>query len=199
MYAIPVCGDAGPNAVSVDQPLVLEGIEKKDFIQLLRCLYPLQYGDHNLEFSLEEWQSVLKLALRYEMAEIKTFVVKKMTPLLTDFPSLQIHLAKAYDIQSWLGPGLSRLVWRAEPLSQEDVRLVGLSDSLKICALRERKPRCDICDSCCANTHSGGFTEDELGKVFGIDPPQFDESCKCPKRAVQVSRRVSETVKKLRH
>ncbi|KAF8345186.1 hypothetical protein F5887DRAFT_1196373 [Amanita rubescens] len=188
MYAIPVCGDAGPNALSVDQPLVLEGIEKKDFIQLLRCLYPLQYGDHNLEFSLEEWQSVLKLALRYEMAEIKMFVVKKMTPLLTDFPSLQIHLARTYNIQSWLGPGLSRLVWRAEPLSQEDVRLVGLSDSLKICALREKKPRCNRCESCYASTHSGGFTEDELGQVFGIDLPQFDNARRGQSKVVQLDR-----------
>ena len=133
-----------------------------------------------MEFSLKEWDSVLKLALRYEMAEIKMFVVGKMTPLLTDFPSLQIHLARKYNIQSWLGPGLSRLVWRAEPLSQEDVRLVGLSDSLKICAVRERKPRCDMCDSCYEIIHSGGFTEDELGRVFGIDLPQFDESCECP-------------------
>ena len=149
-----------------------------------------QYGDHNLEFSLEEWQSVLKLAARYEMAEIRIFVIKKMTPLLADFPSLQIHLARTYNIQSWLGLGLSRLSRRAEPLNEEDVRLVGLSDSLKICALRERKRRCDKCDSCRANTHSGGFTKDELGQEFGIresDLPPFNKLCACSKRAVSDS------------
>ena len=144
-----------------------------------------QYGDHNLEFSLEEWQSVLKLALRYEMDEIKTFVVNKMTPLLTGFPSLQIHLARTYDIQSWLALGWPRLALRPEPLNEEDVRLVGLSDSLKICALRERKRRCNRCDSCYERTHSGGFTKDELGQAFGIrkyEVPSFDEFCVCPKR-----------------
>lgn len=39
MYTIPVAKEDG---ISDDRPLVLEGIEKKDFTQLLRCLYPLQ-------------------------------------------------------------------------------------------------------------------------------------------------------------
>ena len=38
MYTIPV---AGVDGISDERPLVLKGIEKKDFIQLLRCLYPL--------------------------------------------------------------------------------------------------------------------------------------------------------------
>jgi hypothetical protein len=38
MYAIPV---AVADGISDERPLVLEGIEKVDFIRLLRCLYPL--------------------------------------------------------------------------------------------------------------------------------------------------------------
>ena len=104
-----------------------------------------QFGDHNLEFSVEEWRSVLKLVSLYEMTEVQVFVIKKMTPLLTEFPSLQINLAKTYNIRTWLVAGLSRLAWRAEPLSVDDVKLVGLTNSVTICALRERKRRCETC------------------------------------------------------
>lgn len=198
MYTIPVAKEDG---ISDDRPLVLEGIEKKDFTQLLRCLYPLQvvlicsqsfsllhssrqFGDHNLEFSVEEWQSVLKLASLYEMTEVKALIIKKMTPLLTEFPSLQINLAKTYNIRTWLAPGLSRLACRAEPLNEDDVKLVGLTDSLTICALRERKRRCEKCTgSCGEHMHTGGFTLREFGQAFGFSdselPPSY-ERCVCP-------------------
>ncbi|KAF8345182.1 hypothetical protein F5887DRAFT_917466 [Amanita rubescens] len=115
------------------QPLVLRGVEEKDFIPLLRCLYPMQFpANSNFSFTLEEWKSVLKLASLYKMAEVKTLVIEKMEPLLINLPSLQIHLAKTYNIQKWPAPALYRLTQRAKPLGEEDVGLVGLSDSLKI-------------------------------------------------------------------
>ena len=137
-----------------------------------------------MEFSVEEWRSVLKLASLYEMAEVKAFIIKKMTPLLTEFPSLQINLAKIYNIQTWLAPGLSRLACRAEPLSEDDVKLVGLTDSLKICALRETKRRCEKCTgSCGERMHSGGFTVKEFGQAFGFSDSELTPlsvRCVCP-------------------
>ena len=41
MFRSPVPGGAKADGLSDNQPLVLNGIEKKDFVQLLRCLYPL--------------------------------------------------------------------------------------------------------------------------------------------------------------
>ena len=127
---------------------------------------------------------MLKLASLYEMAEVKTFVIEKMTPLLTKFPSLQIDLAKTYNIRTWLAPGFSRLACRDEPLSEDDVKLVGLTDSLKICALRERKRRCEKCAGTCGERmHTGGFTLEEFGQAFGFSdselPPLY-ECCVCP-------------------
>ena len=142
-----------------------------------------KFGDHDLKFSVEEWRSVLKLASLYEMDEVKAFVIGKMTPLLTEFPSLQIHLAKMYDIRTWLGLGLSRLASRAEPISEDDAKLIGLADSLKICALRERQRRCENCNSCGENMHSGGFDLRHLRQAFGFSdfelPPLY-KHCVCP-------------------
>ncbi|KAF8632435.1 hypothetical protein AX15_001878 [Amanita polypyramis BW_CC] len=86
------------------------------------------HGNLKLAFSLKEWQSVLKLAVLYE---IKASAIKKMTPLLTNSPSLQIYFAKAYDIEEWLAPGFFRLAKRARPLDWDDVKLTGIPDALE--------------------------------------------------------------------
>ena len=135
-------------------------------------------------FSLEEWRSILKLAAQYEMGEIRAFAIKKMTPLLTESPSLQIYLAKVYGIKEWLAPGFFRLARRTRPLDEEDVKLVGLSDALKICALREKRRRCVCCSSCLKGNHSGGVELKEVCETFGIkNPPSvvegYEESCNC--------------------
>ena len=41
MSESPVPEGAKADGLSDDQPLILEGIAKKEFVQLLRCLYPL--------------------------------------------------------------------------------------------------------------------------------------------------------------
>ena len=40
MFKLPVPQGAVADGLSDNQPLVLDGIEKKDFVQLLRCIYP---------------------------------------------------------------------------------------------------------------------------------------------------------------
>ena len=133
-----------------------------------------------LTFTLEEWQSVLKLTSLYEMAQVKKFAIEKMDLLLITLPALQIHLAKTYDIRQWITPGLLRLARRIEPLDEEDVRLVGLADSMKICALRENAKRCDCCGSRCVGL-------EEIGNKFGIRDLDFrstvsgcEQPCACP-------------------
>ena len=133
----------------------------------------------NYFFTLEEWQSVLKLASLYEMAEVKTLAIGKMEPLITKFPSLQVHLAKTHNIQKWLASGLFRLAQRAKPLDEEDVRLVGLSNTLKICALREKRGRCEKCNSYGAGIESGGISLKEFGHAFGISSTDLSSMAGC--------------------
>ncbi|KAF8331243.1 hypothetical protein F5887DRAFT_218845 [Amanita rubescens] len=162
MFELPVPEGVEADGSSDKQPLVLEGIEKKDFVPLLRCLYPLQFPvNPSMNFTLKEWQSVLKLTSLYEMTQVKKFAIEKMNTLLITLPALQIHLAKTYDIREWLAPGFLRLAHRIKPLDEEDAGLVGLSDSFKICALREKGKRCDRCGSC-------GVGLKEIGDTFGI-------------------------------
>jgi hypothetical protein len=142
--------------------------------------FPVDYS-----FTLEEWHSVLKLASLYEMTEVTTFAIKKMEPLLTTHPSLQIQLANTYNIRQWLALGFFRLAQRPRPLDEEDVIFVGLQDSLKICALREKIRRCNTCG---AGIHSpGSFGLKEIGEAFhitGSDLPSpsvvgLEQNCTC--------------------
>ncbi len=107
------------------------------------------------------------------MAEVKDFVIEKVEPLITGHPSLQIHLSKTYDIPKWFAPGLLKLVTRIKPLDEEDVRLVGLPDSLKVCALREKLRRCEECTLCGAMIPSDNLC---LGGIRDIafDIPHSD-------------------------
>ena len=41
MFELPVPEGAEADGLSDNQPLVLEGVEKQDFVRLLQCIYPL--------------------------------------------------------------------------------------------------------------------------------------------------------------
>lgn len=107
------------------------------------------------------------------MAEVKDFVIEKMEPLLAEHPSLQIHLSKTYDIPKWFAPGLFKLLTRIKPLDEEDVRLVGLPDSLKVCSLREKLRRCEKCILCGAMIPSDSFCLEKISDL-GFDIPRSD-------------------------
>ncbi|KAM6489456.1 hypothetical protein JOM56_015089 [Amanita muscaria] len=143
MFDIPIPAGTEPDGCSDEQPLILETIEKKDFIPLLRCLYPPQFQRvTGHDFSLDEWKSVLKLANLYEMTDVKDFAVDCMTPLLDiGSPPVQIHLAQAHDVPKWLQPAKARLVDRSNPINENDVVLIGLALALEVCALRENALR----------------------------------------------------------
>ncbi|KAM6501890.1 hypothetical protein JOM56_001867 [Amanita muscaria] len=143
MFNIPQPEGIEPDGSSDERPLILEGIEKQDFIQLLRCLYPSQFQRApGCGFSLDQWKSVLKLSCLYGMIEVKEFAVDCLTTLLkAESPSLQIHLAQLYDVPKWLQPAKTRLVERSGPIDENDGRLIGLTFALEVCALREKALR----------------------------------------------------------
>ncbi|PFH47377.1 hypothetical protein AMATHDRAFT_6818 [Amanita thiersii Skay4041] len=135
-FELPVAEGAIPDGSSEEQPFVLDGVKVADFIPLLECLYPLKFRT-TFSFTLEEWTSIFKLATIYDMEAIRNLAIKSMQPQLANHPSLKVHLAKHYDVKDWLVPGLVKLVQRKRPLDEDDVQLIGLTDALKVAALRE--------------------------------------------------------------
>ncbi|KAK2462930.1 hypothetical protein APHAL10511_005128 [Amanita phalloides] len=143
MFDMPIPKDSKPDGCSEEQPLVLEGIKASEFARLLRCIYPLNFRDRSfqLEFSLEEWEEVLKLATFYEMSEVKAFVVEEMAPLFgSDMAVQQVQLSQVYGVTSWLELGLHELVQRAEPLTALDIDAIGSIHAAEVMSLREYLP-----------------------------------------------------------
>lgn len=76
------------------------------------------------------------------MEDVKESAIQKMTRLLESQPTKQVKLSLEYGVEEWLVPGLQRLVRREEPLSRNDVDLIGLDYALKVMTLRE-ECRCE--------------------------------------------------------
>ncbi|KAF8627772.1 hypothetical protein AX17_006137 [Amanita inopinata Kibby_2008] len=140
MFTLPTPKGVEPDGSSDKYPLLLEGVKSQDFVQLLKCLYPLQFIKKS-NMTLEQWHVVLKLAALYEMIDVKALAVRNMTPLLQGLPSLQTNWAKKYDVKEWIVPGLNALTMRADPLSEEDIELIGLFYAANLMALREESRR----------------------------------------------------------
>ncbi|PFH50452.1 hypothetical protein AMATHDRAFT_145051 [Amanita thiersii Skay4041] len=148
-FSVPITEGAVPDGSSDEHPFSLEGITIREFSLFLRCLYPLDLSPTSFTLELEEWVSVLKLAKLYQIKEIVTLAVERMAPLLAEKPSLQIHLAKQYQITEWMLPGLSKLIQSDRALNEKDVELIGLSDALKAISLRETlRPGNSRCYNC---------------------------------------------------
>ncbi|KAF8629311.1 hypothetical protein AX15_003515 [Amanita polypyramis BW_CC] len=137
MLNVPTSHDHKLDGSSDERPLILGGIKALEFVRLVRCIWPMELGGRVSNVSLEDWQSVLKLATLYEMAEVKALAIEHMTPLLEKSPSLQIRLAKAHNVQEWLASGFYKLVRRKTPLDEYDIQLLGLTDALKVMSIRE--------------------------------------------------------------
>jgi hypothetical protein len=75
---LPVPSDTIPDGTSDEQPLRLEGVDKEDFHQLLRVMFPDR--PLNLEvLSTKEWASVLKLTAMWQMDGLTEVVLRKIS------------------------------------------------------------------------------------------------------------------------
>ncbi|CAA7260448.1 unnamed protein product [Cyclocybe aegerita] len=111
---------------------VLPGVKKIDFEKLLYIFYPTSLSTPDLR-TKEDWLSVLRLAITWDMSEIKALALRHLHTLVTstverlclatDFP----ELSQDQDIQeNWLVPGYMELCRRGRPLRKADGENLGL-------------------------------------------------------------------------
>ncbi|KAK2467423.1 hypothetical protein APHAL10511_000658 [Amanita phalloides] len=100
IFSCPVPKGAHPDGLSDEQPLHLRGIAAKDFVLLLRCLYPILQFSGNPQMptfeTAEEWAAVLELASRFEMPNVKQLAKENLLPILTSNPALQVYLGRKH-------------------------------------------------------------------------------------------------------
>ena len=172
MFLLPQGDKAKVEGLSDANPVVLGGVKKKDFEQLLKALMcrsaiifssmriftdhgRRKYGKNVNRPILEQgqWISVLKLSTMWEFGGLRRSAIDNLdggsNPLN---PVDKFLLALRYDVTEWTLSALLKLAQRPEPISIEEGRKLGLETALKIASVREKfrlRPQalCDYCEN----------------------------------------------------
>ncbi|KAH6883729.1 hypothetical protein BKA70DRAFT_1206288 [Coprinopsis sp. MPI-PUGE-AT-0042] len=117
MFVMPSGDDHKLEGRDDDRPIFLEGYKKKDFICLLKVMYPssrtLLAGTAtvmNVRLDKEEWISVLNLATRWDMKMIRKYAIHQLSSTFEIPPVEKILLARAHKVAKWLEEGMTSLV-----------------------------------------------------------------------------------------
>ncbi|KAH6885649.1 hypothetical protein BKA70DRAFT_1337499 [Coprinopsis sp. MPI-PUGE-AT-0042] len=117
MFGMPSGDDHKAEGREDDRPIFLEGYKKKDFICLLKVMYPssrtLLAGTAtvmNVQLDKEEWISVLNLSTRWDMKMIRKYAIHQLSTTFEMPPIEKILLARAHKVAKWLEEGLKSLV-----------------------------------------------------------------------------------------
>ncbi|TRM68981.1 hypothetical protein BD626DRAFT_472542, partial [Schizophyllum amplum] len=137
MFSLPPGQGQDTEGCSDQHPVVLEGATADEYRQFLRILLPRNALRPDHDLTLEQWTAALKLSTMWDFDDIRQLAVTKMGKL--DMTREQrFRLGRAYNVSKWYHGVLKDLVQRVEPLSREDVDLVGLDIALGLAASRER-------------------------------------------------------------
>jgi len=157
MFRLPVPKNVVPEGRSKEKPLHLVGIGKNDFKQLLKVMYPRNFGQEE-SLTVPEWTSVLKLATMWEFGEIRKLAIRKMSQLTIDTVE-KIVMARDYHVVEWLVPAINSIARRDEPMTLQDVNRLGWDYVLKIAQVRESftmGKNVGYCRYCDNYIHGGG-------------------------------------------
>ncbi|KDQ51176.1 hypothetical protein JAAARDRAFT_41438 [Jaapia argillacea MUCL 33604] len=148
MFTLPNVG-TDVEGTSDQNPLRLEGIMKKDFLRLLRVMYP--WSVKNDIKTAEEWSSVLKLSSLWNFEEIEQLAIRSLTlsPKTYDFTPVQmVKLGLEHNVRFWVVRGGAELVKRSERLSTEEGGLMGMMATVVISGVRECDRQVRFCPEC---------------------------------------------------
>jgi len=134
-----------------DHPIYLEGYLVKDFVALLRVMYPkyqLQVPSESpkgapqgpsmrsFHLQFEEWKSVLKLATIWVMDKYRDYAIYRLSTDYNLSPYDKIVLAREHCISTWFFEGISALAdVTAEPIPIEELAVLGWETAARISSL----------------------------------------------------------------
>ncbi|KDR75481.1 hypothetical protein GALMADRAFT_68512 [Galerina marginata CBS 339.88] len=136
MFQLPQNPHVEVEGMTDEKPIVLEGVKKEDFKQLLRIVYSRRHRKEE-KLTTKEWESVLVLSSKWDMDVLRQLAIRKITPDLVTDPHELVLWGQKYNVDSWTLEGIRALVDQEEPMHEEDVKTLGLSVILKISAIRE--------------------------------------------------------------
>ncbi|KZT03945.1 uncharacterized protein LAESUDRAFT_715869 [Laetiporus sulphureus 93-53] len=115
-------------------PIRLEGTSAIDFERLLAVLYPSDFRCMDLH-TFDEWMSVIELATKYQMDDVREFAVEKATR--SGSLAQRIVMARQYDLPDLLEKARLDICERRGPISLRDARLLGVDELAILCKSRE--------------------------------------------------------------
>ncbi|KAJ7924158.1 hypothetical protein B0H13DRAFT_1601983, partial [Mycena leptocephala] len=96
---------------------------KFDFDRFLSVLYPADYSAHGCK-TVEEWTSVLRLADKCGMQDIRRLAITQLT--VCAGPVDKIALGHRYGITEWLSPVYMALIMRKQSITVEEGAKLGV-------------------------------------------------------------------------
>ncbi|KAH9915882.1 uncharacterized protein B0H18DRAFT_1124563 [Fomitopsis serialis] len=128
-----------------DNPILLEGTKSADFACLLACLYPSSIGEIDV-LQAEEWAAVLDLAVKWQFDSVRKLAVKQMMRVHVDSPTLalQITTARRHQMHDWYLDAVLKMCERSRPISPSEGELLGLLETIRISAMRQKLRQVNI-------------------------------------------------------
>lgn len=107
----------------------------EDVQNMLAVLYSKPY--ESLDFDSHTWESTLKLATKYDHADIRTYAIKQLEGLTLD-PIDRFRIARDYNVSGWRTKALDNLASRDEPIAAWEAEILGSEAFSKVAAKREK-------------------------------------------------------------
>lgn len=86
-----------------------------------------------------EWETVLRLANLWQFQALRKAAIAKLQPVIDGMTApCAIVMARRYHVDRWLVNAVEIMAKRPEPVSVQDVEIIGLEDALKVAHVREQ-------------------------------------------------------------
>jgi hypothetical protein len=115
-------------------PIVLPDVSSSDFDEFLAILYPTDFR-HPTAKTTPQWTSILHLAAKWGFESIQLLAIDKLTA--TAIPVDKIVLGRRYGIADWLPGAYEAVCTRADPLTVDEGKKLGVENIIKISAARQ--------------------------------------------------------------
>lgn len=111
MFSVPQPEGGESEGCSDNKPIVLEGYKNIDFERLIALLYPsddLLPGEPLPITTKDEWTSVLKLAMAWEMEKVRKLAIDRLSEM--DISATEkIQLGREYRVVQWFSEGIHEI------------------------------------------------------------------------------------------
>lgn len=133
MFSLPT-GNHSPEGQDDNSPIMLQGMEKKDFQSLLELMYPM--GPNLPVLGHEDLVGVLHLSTMWEFAKIRDYVIGIMDEQMDAVE--RVILAKKERVSAWLLTGYETLVGGPESLTIDRVKKLDWETIARLFAIQHR-------------------------------------------------------------